>query len=182
MRLFYLTQLASILLVFATDPAFAADPPASDTPEARLAARGWTLPAAPAPIALYRTWVRTGNLLFVAGHGECGETLKSGKVGRDLTIEEGQRSAERVALCVLATVKAALGGDLGRVRQAVRILGMVNAPEDFTEHPKVINGFSEVLRVAFGDAGIAARAAVGMQSLPSNIPVEVEAVFEIAPQ
>jgi enamine deaminase RidA (YjgF/YER057c/UK114 family) len=125
--------------------------------------------------------VRTGDLLFVSGHGECGQTLKRGKVGRELTIEEGQRSAERVGLCVLATVKAALGGDLGRVRQAVRILGMVNSPEDFTEHPKVLNGFSEVLRVAFGDAGLAARAAVGMQSLPNDIPVEVEAVFEIVP-
>jgi len=99
-------------------------------------------------------------------------------VGRDLTIEEGAASAERVGLCMLATMKAALG-ELSRVKRFVRIHGMVNAAEDFTEHPRVINGFSDLMVTAFGEAGLAARAAVGMSSLPFDIPVEIEAVVEI---
>jgi len=129
-------------------------------------------------VATYVTSVRTGNLLFLSGHGECGEALKTGKVGRELTLEEGARSAERVGLCMLATIKAALG-DLSRVKRFVRILGMVQTTEDFRDHPKVMNGFSDLMVVAFGDNGRAARSAVGMQSLPSNIPVEIEATVEL---
>ena len=161
--------LASSLALGATSP---------DSPEARLAAAGHTLPEAPRPVATYVTSVRTGNLLFLSGHGECGEALKTGKVGRELTLEEGARSAERVGLCMLATIKAALG-DLSRVKRFVRILGMVQTTEDFRDHPKVMNGFSDLMVVAFGDNGRAARSAVGMQSLPSNIPVEIEATVEL---
>jgi enamine deaminase RidA (YjgF/YER057c/UK114 family) len=159
-------------------PAAALADPAAETPETRLAAAGYTLPAPPQPVATYVTSVRTGNLLFLSGHGECGETLKTGKVGAELTVEEGVRSAERVGLCMLATIKAAVG-ELSKVKRFVRILGMVQATEDFHDHPKVVNGFSDLMVVAFGDAGRAARSAVGMQSLPSNIPVEIEATVEL---
>jgi len=149
-----------------------------DTPEARLAAAGYTLPPPTSPVATYVTSVRTGTLLFLSGHGECGEKFTRGKVGRDLTVEQGRQSAEKVGLCMLATIKAAVG-ELSRVKRFVRILGMVNATEDFKDHPKVVNGFSDLMVVAFGDGGRAARSAVGMQSLPSDIAVEIEATVEL---
>ena len=151
---------------------------AADTPEARLAAAGYALPPPPKPVATYVTSVRTGNLLFLSGHGECGEPATYGKLGGDLTLEQGVRSAEKVGLCMLATIKAAVG-ELSRVKRFVRILGMVQATEDFKDHPKVVNGFSDLMVVAFGEAGRAARSAVGMQSLPSNIAVEIEATVEL---
>jgi enamine deaminase RidA (YjgF/YER057c/UK114 family) len=150
----------------------------ADTPEARLAAAGFTLPPPPRPVATYVTSVRTGNLLFLSGHGECGEKFTRGKLGRDLTVEQGRQSAEKVGLCMLATIKAAVG-ELSRVRRFVRILGMVNATEDFKDHPTVVNGFSDLMVVAFGDDGRGARSAVGMQSLPSDIAVEIEATVEL---
>ncbi len=166
-----------IVLPLLLSSAFAMANP-SDSPEARLAAAGFTLPPPPEPVATYVTSVRTGNLLYLSGHGECGERYTRGKVGRDLTVEQGRQSAEKVGLCMLATIKAAVG-DLSKVRRFVRILGMVNATEDFKEHPKVINGFSDLMVVAFGDGGRAARSAVGMQSLPSDIAVEIEATVEL---
>lgn len=150
----------------------------ADTPEARLAAAGYTLPAPPKPVATYLTSVRTGNLLFLSGHGECGAEFTRGKLGDDLTLEQGARSAEKVGLCMLATIKSAVG-ELSKVRRFVRVLGMVNAAPDFHDHPKVINGFSDLMVVAFGEGGRAARSAVGMQSLPSNIAVEIEATVEL---
>lgn len=153
---------------------------AAETPEERLEAAGYTLPEPTQPVAVYVTRVQTGNLLFLSGHGECGplEDITRGKVGRDVTVEEGKRSAERVGLCMLATIKDEVG-ELSRVKRFVRILGMVNATEDFTQQPQVINGFSELMVVAFGEEGKAARAAVGMASLPSNIAVEIEAIVEL---
>ncbi len=148
------------------------------TPEERLAAAGYQLPAPPNPVATYVTWVRTGDLLFLSGHGECGQPFTTGKVGADLTVEQGARSAEKVGLCMLATIKASVG-ELSRVKRFVRILGMVQTTEDFRDHPKVMNGFSDLMVVAFGEAGKAARSAVGMQSLPSNIAVEIEATVEL---
>ncbi|MBX3703947.1 MAG: RidA family protein [Steroidobacteraceae bacterium] len=150
----------------------------AETPEQRLAAAGYTLPAPPAPVATYVTSVRTGNLLFLSGHGECGRPFTTGKVGGDLSVEQGAESAEKVGLCMLATIKSAVG-ELSQVKRFVRILGMVQSTEDFTDHPKVMNGFSDLMVVAFGEAGKGARAAVGMQSLPSNIAVEIEAVVEL---
>jgi len=166
------------LVALLTAPVMAFAQHDAETPEMRLAAAGYTLPDPPKPVATYVTSVRTGNLLFLSGHGECGETLKTGKVGGDLTLEEGVRSAERVGLCMLATIKAAVG-DLSKVKRFVRILGMVQTTEDFKEHPKVMNGFSDLMVVAFGNAGRGARSAVGMQSLPSDIPVEIEAIVEL---
>ena len=150
----------------------------ADTPETRLAAAGYQLPPPPEPVATYVTSVRAGNLLFLSGHGECGEKYTRGKLGRDLTVEQGRQSAEKVGLCMLATIKAAVG-ELSKVKRFVRILGMVNATEDFTQHPQVVNGFSDLMVVAFGDGGRGARSAVGMQSLPSDIAVEIEATVEL---
>jgi enamine deaminase RidA (YjgF/YER057c/UK114 family) len=170
-----MTRILVLVLLLSSLPAMA-NP--ADTPEARLEAAGFTLPAPPRPVATYVTSVRTGNLLFLSGHGECGEKFTRGKVGRDLTVEQGRQSAEKVGLCMLATIKAAVG-ELSRVKRFVRILGMVNATEDFKDHPKVVNGFSDLMVVAFGDGGRAARSAVGMQSLPSDIAVEIEATVEL---
>ncbi len=170
-----MTRVIVLLLLLSSFPVMTH---AADTPEERLAAAGYRLPPPPAPVATYVTSVRTGNLLFLSGHGECGEKYTRGKLGRDLTVEQGRQSAEKVGLCMLATIKAAVG-DLSKVRRFVRILGMVNATEDFTEHPKVINGFSDLMVVAFGDGGRGARSAVGMQSLPSDIAVEIEATVEL---
>jgi len=133
----------------------------ADTPEQRLAAAGYTLPEPTSPVATYVTSRQVGNLLFLSGHGECGDDFTTGKLRVDLSIEQGAASAEKVGLCMLATIKAAVG-ELSRVKQFVRILGMVNASTDFTDHPKGINGFSDLMVLAFGDAGKAARAAVGM--------------------
>ncbi|MDT8408056.1 MAG: RidA family protein [Wenzhouxiangellaceae bacterium] len=165
--------VAGLLLV-------AASAAVAETPEERLAAAGHTLPEPASPVATYVTWRKAGNLLFLSGHGECGDDFTTGKVGRDLTVEQGARSAELTGLCMLATIKAAVG-ELSRVKQVVRILGMVNATDDFTDHPKVINGFSDLFVTAFGEAGKGARAAVGMASLPSNIAVEIEAIVELYP-
>lgn len=169
-----LSEFASVLLL----SGIAAAPAAVETPEERLAAAGYALPAPPKPVATYVTWVRSGNLLFLSGHGECGQPFTTGKVGADLTVEQGVRSAEKVGLCMLATIKSAVG-ELSKVKRFVRILGMVQASEDFVDHPKVMNGFSDLMVVAFGESGKGARAAVGMQSLPSNIAVEIEAVVEL---
>lgn len=151
------------------------------SPEQRLAAAGYRLPQPDPPVANYANAVQAGNLLFLAGHGECGQTIKFGKVGAELTVEEGRRSAERVALCMLASAKAAIG-DLSRIERFVRIFGMVNGTENFAESPRVMDGFSNVMTTAFGDGGKAARAAVVMQSLPDRIPVEVEAIALLRPE
>ncbi|MBS3743206.1 MAG: RidA family protein [Wenzhouxiangellaceae bacterium] len=161
-----------LLLLGAANVGFA------ESPEARLAAAGHSLPDPTEPVATYVTSRRVGNMLYLSGHGECGEDYTTGKVGRDLTVEQGAASAEKVGLCMLATIKAA-AGELSRVKQFVRILGMVNATEDFTDHPKVINGFSNLMVLAFSEPGKGARSAVGMASLPSNIAVEIEASVEL---
>ena len=170
-----MTRLLPFLLLLSSMPAMS-EP--ADTPEARLAAAGFTLPPPPKPVATYVTSVRTGNLRFLSGHGECGPGETRGKLGADVTLEQGVRSAERVGLCMLATIKAAVG-ELSRVKRFVRILGMVQATPDFKDHPRVLNGFSDLMVVAFGEAGRGARSAVGMASLPSDIAVEIEATVEL---
>lgn len=155
-------------------------PAMGQTPEQRLAAAGYTLPPPNQPVATYVTSVESGNLLFLSGHGECGEVRTTGKLGAELTREQGKAYAEKTGLCMLATIKAAVG-ELSRVRRFVRILGMVNATPDFDQHPAVINGFSDLMVVAFGEHGKAARSAVGVASLPFGIPVEIEATVEIIP-
>lgn len=148
-----------------------------ETPEARLLAAGHELPSPTTPVANYVTWRRVGNMLYLSGHGQCGEQT-IGKLGRDLGVDEGYASARKTGLCALSTIKSAVG-DLFRVKQVVQIIGMVNATADFTDHPRVVNGFSDVFVVAFGEAGKGARAAVGMNSLPSGIAVEINAIVEL---
>jgi len=148
--------------------------------EQKMKELGLILPQPPKPVANYVTAVKTSNLLFVSGHGPYndGKTKISGKVGRELTIEEGYQTARNVALNCLATVKATIG-DLDKVKRVVKLLGMVNCTEDFRDQPKVINGCSDLLVAIFGDAGKHARSAVGMQALPNQIPVEIEMILEI---
>lgn len=150
-------------------------------PEARLREMGLTLPAAAPPVANYVRAVRTGNLVFLAGHGECSaEGRLTGKVGSERTIEEGYASARRVGLCLLASLKQEIG-DLRKVTRIVKVLGMVQSAPDFTDHPRVINGFSDLMVAVFGDRGRHARSAVGMAALPANISVEIEMIVEVAP-
>lgn len=149
--------------------------------EQKLNELGLTLPQPPKPVANYVPAVKTGNLLFVSGHGPSndGKTKISGKVGRELTIEEGYQTARNVALNCLASVKDTVG-DLNKVKRVVKLLGMVNCTEDFKDSPKVINGCSDLLVAIFGEAGKHARSAVGMQALPNQIPVEIEMILEIS--
>lgn len=149
----------------------------ADDPETRLRALGLTLPPASTPIANYVKAVRTGNLVFLAGHGECGTPL-AGKVGREVGIDSAYASARRVGLCLLSSLKAEIG-DLRKVRRVVKVLGMVNSAPDFTEQPRVINGFSDLMVSVFGERGRHARSAVGMAALPRDMSVEIEMVVEV---
>ncbi len=149
--------------------------------EQKLKELGLILPQPPTPVANYVRAVRTGNLLFVSGHGpyDDGKTKISGKVGRELTVDEGYQVARNVALNCLASIKATIG-DLDKVERFVKLLGMVNCTDDFKDQPKVINGCSDLLVAIFEDAGKHARSAVGMQALPNQIPVEIEMILEIS--
>jgi enamine deaminase RidA (YjgF/YER057c/UK114 family) len=141
------------------------------------------LPVIPRPIANYVPWVRTGSLIFTSGQLTMGpsKTLEYvGKVGRDISIEDGRRAARLAAVNVLAVLNSALDGDLDRVTRVVKLTGFVNAEPEFTQHPEVINGASDLFVEVFGEAGRHARAAVGASSLPRNVAVEIEAIFEIA--
>ncbi|WP_164156122.1 RidA family protein [Sandarakinorhabdus rubra] len=154
-----------------------AAPVAAETPEQRLAAAGLALPPPNAPIGLYVPTARVGKLMFLAGHTEC-PIKATGKLGATMDVAAGKANAASVALCMLASIKAELG-ELSRVKRVVRVMGLVNATPDFTDHPAVMNGFSEVMVTAFGDAGKAPRTAAGAGSLPRGIPVEVEAIVEL---
>lgn len=149
--------------------------------EQKLKELGLILPQPPTPVANYVRAVRTGNLLFVSGHGpyDDGKTKISGKVGRELTVDEGYQVARNVALNCLASIKTTIG-DLDKVKRFVKLLGMVNCTDDFKDQPKVINGCSDLLVAIFEDAGKHARSAVGMQALPNQIPVEIEMILEIS--
>ena len=146
--------------------------------EQRLKDLNIELPRPVQPVATYVRWVRTGTLLFISGTGPT-EGAPKGKVGADLTLEQAQAVAREVGLQLIATMKEALGGDLDRVKQVVKVLGMVNAAPDFADQPKVINGCSDLLVEVFGDAGRGTRSAVGMGSLPDNIAVEIECTVEV---
>jgi enamine deaminase RidA (YjgF/YER057c/UK114 family) len=150
-------------------------------PEARIQELHLTLPTAPKPVAKYKTAVQQGNLLYVSGHGPLKPDGKmiTGKVGKDLNLEQGKEAARVVGLAILSTVRATIGS-LNKVKRLIKTLGMVNATPDFQEQPQVINGFSELMAEVFGDdAGVGSRSAVGMGSLPGNIAVEVECLFEV---
>ncbi len=146
----------------------------------KLKELGITLMAPSKPVANYVKAVRTGNLLYLAGHGptKADGTYVTGKVGSELTIEQGYDAARLTAIGLLSTLKAELG-DLNRVKRIVKVLGMVNCPADFVDQPKVINGCSDLLVAVFGDKGRHARSAVGMNSLPMNTSVEIEIIVEI---
>ena len=149
-------------------------------PEANLEKLGIELNTPSAPVANYVNAVRVGNMVFLSGKGPRkadGENI-TGKVGSDLTIEEGYEAARITGINQLSVLKAELG-NLNKVVRCVKVLGMVNAAPDFTDHPKVINGYSDLMVEVFGDRGKHARAAVGMGSLPSNIAVEIEMVVEV---
>jgi enamine deaminase RidA (YjgF/YER057c/UK114 family) len=152
----------------------------TSTPEQRLAALGLTLPAVPTPVANYVPYRWAGNLLFLSGQGPKlpDGSFQSGRLGKDASIEDGYRAARTVGLQLLAVAKSAIG-ELSRVEAVIKLLGMVNAEPDFGDHPKVINGCSDLLVEVLGDAGRHARSAVGVGSLPSRIVVEIEAVLMI---
>lgn len=154
---------------------------ASTSAEARLKELGIVLPEPAGPAAVYVPFRRTGNLVFIAGQipPQDAGIPTVGKVGGELTAEQGYAAARLVGLRILAQLRAACGGDLDRVVQAVQIRGFVNCTADFTAQPGVINGVSDLLRDVFGDAGLAARAALGTNALPLNAAVEVESIFEI---
>ena len=150
--------------------------------EERLKELNLSLPPLPRPMANYVSAVRTGSLLYLAGHGPLGDDgkpISHGKLGRDLTIEDGYRAARQTALNALVTLRTELGS-LDHVRRIVKVLGMVNAEPNFQKTPQVINGFSDLMVEVFGEGiGKHARSAVGMATLPNGIPVEIESIFEI---
>jgi enamine deaminase RidA (YjgF/YER057c/UK114 family) len=152
----------------------------AQTPEEKLKNNGLVLPPVSKPIANYVKYVRTGNLIFLAGHGptKADGSNVTGKVGKDLTIEQGYEAAKITGLSLIATLKDALG-DLSKVKRIVKVNGYVNCLPEFTDQPKVINGCSDLLVLVFGDKGRHARAAMGMVALPSNIAVEIEMVVEV---
>jgi len=157
----------------------AAEAGASD-PEGRLDELGIVLPEPTAPVANYVKAVRSGNLVFLSGHGpyRSDGTLVTGKLGRDLTIEEGYEAARLTGIALLSSLKREIG-DLGRVQRIVKVFGMVNVDPSFTDMPKVINGCSDLMVEIFGERGRHARAAVGMASLPVGIAVEIDMVVEV---
>jgi enamine deaminase RidA (YjgF/YER057c/UK114 family) len=151
--------------------------------EKKLAEMGLSLPPSPSPVANYVPAVRSGNLLFVSGHGPA--FVKDGKIeyirgklGRDLAVEQGYEAARQVTLNILQSIKGVIG-DLDKVRRIVKVLGFVNCTEDFPDQPKVINGASDLLVALYGERGRHARSAVGMQQLPFGIAVEIEMVVEV---
>lgn len=153
----------------------------ANDPEAILQSLNLTLPPAPKPAGVYRPFLLVDNFIYVSGHGTVKEdgSLITGKVGEDLDIDEAKLAARQVGLAILSTLKANFQ-HLNRIKRVVKVLGMVNAVPDFTKHPYVINGCSELFAQVFGEEnGIGVRSAVGMGSLPDNIPVEIEAVFEL---
>jgi enamine deaminase RidA (YjgF/YER057c/UK114 family) len=151
----------------------------TETPEARLSELGLTLPDAPSAAANYVPTLITGNFLYVSGQLSVGPDAKIlGTLGDGVSIEEGQKAAQLACLNILAQAKAALGS-LDRIAQTVRLTGYVHATPDFTDHPKVINGASDLMVAVLGERGRHARAAVGVASLPLGVAVEIDAIFAI---
>ncbi len=173
--------LPAAVRIFTPQPAFAQDTTATGSAEKRLRELKIELPPPPKPVAVYVPAVRVGDTLYASGHGprRLDGTSVQGKVGDDLTLEQGYEAARIVGLNVLSSVRDTLGS-LDKVVRLVKVLGMVNCTPDFAQQPQVINGFSELMVQVFGEeAGKGARSAVGMNALPSNIAVEIEAIFEV---
>jgi len=152
----------------------------AQTPEQNLQKLGIVLPKPTSPIANYVKWTRTGNLIYISGSGPGKPDGKyvTGKLGRDLTIEEGAEAAKLAGINIITTIQSAVG-NLSKVKRIVKALGMVNCTENFTDQPKVINGFSDLMVAVFGDKGRHARSAVGMYALPLNMAVEIEVIVEV---
>lgn len=151
-------------------------------PDARLQELHLTLPPVPKPIAKYRPAVQVGNMLYLSGHGpvQTDGSLNKGRVGAELTLEQGYAAARQVGLATLSTLKNTLGS-LNKVKRLVKTFGLVLCTPEFTDQPKVINGFSELMAEVFGEeAGVGARSAVGTSALPVGMSVEIESIFEIA--
>jgi enamine deaminase RidA (YjgF/YER057c/UK114 family) len=151
------------------------------SPEKAFEQTGYQLPPAPSPMGVYKPCLVDGKYLYVSGHGTVKNdgSLIRGRVGADLSLEEGKKAALQVGLAILSTIKKNLGS-LDRVKRVIKVLGMVNCTHDFEKHPYVINGCSELFSKVWGtENGIGVRSAVGMGSLPDNIPVEIEALFEL---
>lgn len=170
LRCVFLLAISALLSQIAT----------AQTPEEKLKQLGIELPPPSKPVASYVNAVRTGNLIYLAGKGPSKPdgTYITGKPGKDLTIEQGYEAARLTAIAQLAVLKAEIG-DLSKVKRIVKVLGMVNTDPEFKDHPKVINGFSDLMVAVFGEKGKHARSAVGMCSLPMNIAVEVEMIVEV---
>jgi len=152
----------------------------AQSPEENLKVLGIVLPKQSAPIANYVNYVRTGNLIYFSGSGPAVEDggYVRGKLGKDMTIEQGREAARITGINMIANLKNAVG-DLNKVKRIVKVLGMVNSTADFTDQPKVINGFSDLMVAVFGEKGKHARSAVGMASLPLNMAVEIEMIVEV---
>jgi enamine deaminase RidA (YjgF/YER057c/UK114 family) len=167
-------------LIFAIATLLFLNSVAAQTPEEKLKILNIVLPAPSSPVANYVKFVRTGNLIFLSGHGpaKADGSYMTGKLGRDLSIEEGYAAAKQTGISLLATLKDAVG-DLSKVKRIVKVLGMVNGTDSFIDQPKVINGFSDLMVAVFGNKGKHARSAVGMASLPMNMAVEIEMVVEV---
>ncbi|MGE0439587.1 MAG: RidA family protein [Gemmatimonadales bacterium] len=173
-----MTRLLALVVLGAVLPATVA----AQGAEARLRELKITLPEVAPPLANYLPAVRSGNLVFLAGHGPAqpwGPTA-TGKVGRDLTVEQGYEAARNVGINLLASLKAEVGS-LDKVRRIVKVLGMVNSAEGFGQQPEVINGFSDLMVSVFGPRGKHARSAVGMAALPRGLSVEIEMIVEVEP-
>ena len=152
------------------------------TPDENFSKLGLNLPPAPAPMGVYKPFLVVGNLVYVSGHGPVLEdkSLIKGRVGHDMDQAAGKLAAQQVGLTILSTLKTNLG-TFNKIKRVIKVLGMVNCIETFENHPFIINGCSELFANIWGsDNGVGVRSAVGMGSLPGNIPVEIEAVFELA--
>lgn len=154
----------------------------TDTIQARLTALGIDLPQAATPVANYVPYMITGDLVYISGQVTVwdGKMRYTGKVGSDLSVEDGQKAARTCALNLLAQLKAACGGNLDRVETAIRLTGYVNCPSDFTDHAVVMNGASDLMVEVMGEKGKHTRAAVGCSSLPLDSAVEVDGIFKLA--
>jgi enamine deaminase RidA (YjgF/YER057c/UK114 family) len=149
--------------------------------DARIQELKLELPPAPKPVATYVTALRHGDLLYVSGHGPLkpDKTMITGKLGAELDLEAGQAAARQVGLAILATLRDQLGS-LDKVVRLVKTLALVNCTAEFAQQPLVVNGYSDLMKEVFGDAGVGARSALGTNSLPGNISVEIEAIFQVA--
>ncbi|HRH49695.1 MAG TPA: RidA family protein [Panacibacter sp.] len=152
------------------------------TPDENFAALNLALPPAPTPLGVYKPFLIDGNHCYVSGHGPllADKSFIIGRIGVDMNMDEGKAAAQQVGLAILATLKQNLGS-FNKIKRVIKVLGMVNCSGDFQRHPYVINGCSELFAKVWGtDNGVGVRSAVGMGSLPDNIPVEIEVMFELA--